>query len=369
MDKKKELQEKYEDLYGKKAYYGWGEKELQEKIDAKTPKKKTANSVVEELKPEVKQEEVAQSKEEVKPVEAKKTETKQEEVKQEVATPIEKPKEVAKPQAKKEEEIEKDEEPEEFEIDPNKTYHFRLIQNSTNPRKILPREAKVWHEPTGTTRLIRLCSTEDSPYVDEQDENAVIDRKPLIITDGNLFIEGTEANRIKFLLAYDGNAAKSKTLTGNGHIAKMYELVDNQKEVADKLTAEEAELEARILVKDANEEELRNYLRSTHLLDVDNMTSKEVRLKGNDLAKNEANAKDILKNFNNPIHKIKAKVQKLFSAGELDDREDAVRWKNGSIILQLKKGERADDALAKYVLEGSQGAKDFISVANSKLKG
>lgn len=360
MDKKKELQGKYEDLYGKKAYYGWNEKELQEKIDAKSSKEEAGKSNVESGKPE----ETVQPKIEKVTPEAQ---TSKEEI-----IPVEKPKEVTKPQAKKEvakEEIEEDEEPEEFEIDPNKTYHFRLIQNSTNPRKILPREAKVWHEPTETTRLIRLCSTEKSPYVDEQDENAVIDRKPLIITDGNLFIEGTEANRIKFLLAFDGNAAKSKTLTGNGHIAKMYELVDNQKEVADKLTAEEAELEARILVKDANEEELRNYLRSTHLLDVDNMTSKEVRLKGNDLAKNEANAKDILKNFNNPIHKIKAKVQKLFGAGELDDKEDVVRWKNGSIILQLKKGERADDALAKWVLEGSQGAKDFVSVADSKLKG
>ena len=203
------------------------------------------------------------------------------------------------------------EEEKEFEIDPNKTYHFRLLQNTTSQRKILPREAKVWHEPTKSTRIIRLCSTEDSPFKDEQDEDAILDRKPLIITDGNLFIEGTEANRIRFLLEYDGNAAKKKTLTGNGHIAKMYELVDNQKEVADKLTAEEAELEARVLVKDADEEELRDYLRSVHLLPVDTMTSKEIRLQANNLAKNEVNAKDILKNFNNPIHKIKAKVHTI----------------------------------------------------------
>lgn len=351
MDKKKELQEKYEDLYGKKAYYAWTEKELQEKIDARTPKTETAKPVVEEMKPEVKQE-VVQPKEEIKPVEVKKEEVKV----------IEKPKETKKQKEEVQEE-------KEFEIDPNKTYHFRLLENSTSPRKILPREAKVWHEPTKSTRIIRLCSTEESPFKDEQDEDAIIDRKPLIITDGNLYIEGTEANRIRFLLEYDGNASKKKTLTGNGHIAKMYELVDNQKEVADKLTAEEAELEARILVKDANEEDLKNYLRSVYLLPVDTMSPKEIRLEANNLAKDEANAKDILKNFNNPIHKIKAKVQRLFSAGELDDKEDTVRWKNGSVILQLKKGERADDALAKWVLEGSQSAKDFVSVADSKLKG
>lgn len=301
MDKKKELQDKYEQLYDKKAYHGWDEGKLKELIA-----EKNEEGMVEEF--------------------------------------------------------------EEFEIDPSKTYHFRLTQKSTNPRKILPREAKMWHEPTQKTRIIRLCSTEDSPFKDEQDENALVDRKPLIITDGNLYLEGIEANRIRFLLEYDGNASKSKTLPVNAHIAKMYELVDNQKEVSDRLTAEEVELKARVMIQDSNEDELRNYLRSVHLLAVDTMTEKEVRLAGSGLAKDPNNAKEMLKNFNNPLHKIKAKIQKLFITGDLDDKENAVRWSNGSIILQLKKNERADETLAKWVLEGTAAAKDFISVVDTKLK-
>lgn len=296
METKKELQERYEELFGKKPFAGWSEEDLKTKITNK----------------------------------------------------------------------EKEDEGDEFNIDPKKEYHFRLRKES--PRKILPREAKVWCEKTQTTRIIRLSSTEDSPYKDEQDPDSLLDRNPIVITDGNLYISGVNSNRVKFLLAFDGNASKETILPINEHLRGMYELVNKEKEDNSKLSAEDVELKARLLVKDADLEDLKDYLRSVHLMAVDSMTSTEIRLAGNEKAKDYKNALDILKNFNNPLHKIKAKVQKLFNKAELDDSQGVVKWSNGAIILNLKKDERADDALAKWVLEGSKEAKDFIKVADTKLK-
>lgn len=305
----KELREEYETLFGKKAFGGWSEEELIAKIDAK--------KLGEEPK-KVKQ---------------------------------------------KEEVVNKG-----FEVDPSKTYHFRVLSRSTNPTKILPREAKVWCEETGTTRVIRLCSTEDSPYKDEQDPDALIDRKPIVITNGELHLSGTEANRVKFLLAFDGNAAKKKVLPINASIKGMYELVNKGQEVDLALSKDELELEAMLLIKNAKDTDLKNYMRSVYLLGVDGMTSKEIKLEANKKIKESlANARDILKDFNNPLHEVKSKVQRLFQLGELSDEGDVVKWKNGSVIIQIKSGERADHTLAKFVLEGSKQAKDFESVMNTKL--
>lgn len=254
-----------------------------------------------------------------------------------------------------------------IEIDPRKDYEFKL-KHKQNARSILSNEAKVWDDEKGATRLIKLCSTENSPYVDEQSDGAIPDRTVLCFNNGQMIVNGREANKIKYLLAFDGYDKKSKVLNENMYLKDMYELVDKGKITENQVDREEAELEAKILVKGASGRDLSNFLRSRWLEDVDNMTDKEILSKGYKYAGEQPYI--FLNDFTNPIHKIKGNVQKLFSKGLLDDANGVIAWNDTKgVILTIDptKGVRADEALAKWVLIGSQEAKEFEKLMNSKL--
>lgn len=313
MDKKKELQLEYEKIFGKKPHHKWGEYQLLEKIE---------NFGKEDSELEFDKDMKSEDNDKFNGV----------------------------------------------SIDPRMVYTFKLLKKA-NPRTLLPRETKVWDENTNTVRTIRLSSTEQSPYLDEQDEKSLIDRTPICFTDGTLVISGTETNKIKFLLAHDGFSKKKTILPQHAYLKGMYELVDENAINEAFMTKEEIILEAKQVVKDSDKDDLAYFLASQFLYDVTSMT--HTQLKNAGYVKAQENPVLFLKEFTNPKHKIKTNILKLFKSGLLTDFNGEVKWKDaeGALLhVDLSKGERAEDALTKWVLTGSKEAKDFEKLMETKLE-
>lgn len=302
MDKKKELQEKYEELYSKKAFAGWDEEKLEDMISKK--------------------EDEPQSK------------------------------------SKKDSVV----------IDPNKTYTFKL-KGDFAPVSFYPTEMEAYDSGSKRSRQIRCVSIEDSPYVDEQDGGSKEDETPIVFTGGVLQLSGTQTNRIKYLLASDSIAGKDKTLPKNSHLANRFELEDRGALSKANLKKEDDILEALQMIRKASLSDVKDFLRSYYLSDVDNNSKEDIIVEASAKAKDKPEI--WLKDFNNPKHKIKADIQRLFTKGELDDSNGSVKWKKtGGIILTYDDAigqPRADEVLAKFALLDTKEAKDFKKTMEDKL--
>jgi len=304
MDEKKELQLKYEEVFHKLPFHGWSIEQLEEKIKEKMSGEK-----------------------------------------QSVAKPA---KNIFKG----------------VEIDPKKTYNFKSI-GIESPRIILAREMQTWDDELGIERTIRLCDTEQSPYVDEQEENARLTNTMLSLDGGNYNVSGMKANIIRYILASDFIKGKSQVIPENEGFRNLIELEDTQRETASQLKREDEEDEANDIVRNASIEELRDYLQSVYLINLDD--DGEVKLTARRKAKD--NPVEFVKNFNNPLHKLKANVQKLLANGELSESGGVVKWaKTGAVAVTLdRKVTDVPEGVAKFVLAGSKEAKAFKDLLDSKL--
>ena len=298
MDKKKELQEEYKELYGKGAVISWNEATLEEKISEKKNPKEEEDGIV---------------------------------------------------------------------IDPNKTYVFKL-KGEFAPVSFYPTEMETYDVVSKRSRKIRCVSIADSPYVDEQDADSTEDDKPIVFTEGGLQLQGTEANRIKYLLASDSIVGKEKTLPKNGHLANRFELEDREALSKAKLKKEDSIFEALQMIRKANLTDIKDFLRSYYLSDVDNSTKEDIIVDASGKAKDKPEI--WLTDFNNPKHKIKADVQRLFNKGELSDSNGVIKWKktDGAITnYDENSGVRADEVLTKFAMLDTKEAKDFKKTMEDKL--
>lgn len=299
MAEKKELQEKYEELFGKKAFGGWNEEQLQEKIDAfeedKKPKK------------------------------------------------------------------------EEFKIDPNETYEFELIGKFASGKTYqIQQESKVWDEETKSIRRVRLAPFEDSPYVDEQREDTTVSSRPISFSYGKLNVKGTDAFKIKYLRALDSIEGKEKTLPENAGERNLFRMIDKVAKIDEELELEENKLKAKQVVAKAGETDLANFMRSR--FGSETVKGKEPKqVKTEAYQKADENPSLFIVDFNNPKHKIKAQLQKAHEKGEITVADGEVSNKQGKSIYKFDAGRHAfDEAVARWVMEGSKEAKEFQSFIEDK---
>lgn len=256
-----------------------------------------------------------------------------------------------------------------MEFDPQKTYEFKMT-SKVEGTSFVPRSQKVWCETQQRIREIRYCKTEKSPFLDEQDENSREERLPLQFTKGSLKLDGSNAPAIKYLLASDQIRGRKKTLPQNTSVLNKYYLVDNEAVAKVKLATEEQITKARIVIRDADDESLDNFVRSefrksfTDEKDLRNFAYSQV----------PEFAEKFLKQFNNPLHKLKAEMQVLFERGYLTDTKGVVTWSDtkGEILTFVTSKSdgtrvRADEALAKWILEGTEDSKAFQISAEEKL--
>lgn len=309
MDKKEELKKKYEDLYGKKAYHGWDEATLQEKIDS-------FDGEQEEEKP--------------KQAEAKKA-----------SDPVM-----------------------DFEIDPNKEYTFDL-QRRTEARHNIPTTARVWCEATDSIREIRYVKTEESPYVDEQEPSAKVEREQIKFNSKSLIISGHEQAKIRYLLAYDANGDKGKILPASNPIKNLYKLRDTTAADNAQIDHFKQVVKAGAIIEEAKIEDIRNFMRSRF----GETSERDEEIIKIAYQKAQGNPTLFVTDFTNPKHKIKAQIQKAHDAQFLSVDGNQVKYvKTGAVIKDFDQSRHSyDEALARWVLGGDKEAKEFYSLLESEV--
>ena len=257
--------------------------------------------------------------------------------------------------------------PLDFEVDPDKTYEFRM-KKTRKGLKNLPRESVCWDEKEGRPREIRYCKTETSPYLEDQSEYSKPSHIAAVWKNGVLKVPGTNEALIRFLLAYDGFEPKKQVMRNNLHIRGEYYLYDGEKEAKAERNRKQLELDAQKVVNEADEEKLAYFMRSNF----------NVRTSGDalfarafELAKQ--NPLDFVKNFNNPIHKLRVDMATLFEQGILEERNGRIAWtsSNSQVHTYNPASTKANavEVLAKWILSGAKEAKEFQEIAYAKLQG
>lgn len=244
-----------------------------------------------------------------------------------------------------------------YVIDPDGVYEFTL--NVDQKSRHIPPTAEVWDEHYKAIRKVRLTSTEQSPYVDDQDENAKTSAS-LIFKDRKLVLNGTQASAIKYLLSLDGISGKEKILPQNRTDKNLFSLRDFAKEKKAEQDRLEKVLDAQLIVKETSVDKLGVFLRSRLGVKIDEL---EVKARAYKLA--EANPSAFIDHINDPIHDLKAKFQELVEKG-------TVVLDNGDVILTASKAvihrydpktvRRVDEDVAKFILAQSEEAKTLKKV-------
>jgi hypothetical protein len=254
---------------------------------------------------------------------------------------------------------------EDMDFDPNVNYTFRL--NRREKLRIIPREATVWDEELQKPRKIRYVKTEDSPYVEEQDELSVADRNPIMFKDGIKVVSGSDKAMIKYLLAYDGNQGKKKTLPQNRTIKGLYSLFDPTAKARAERLLEETRHKARGVVHDASFEQLSAYIRSTYgvVVKTEDEAKSYVYGKISTIPNNgkKSAAELILTDFNNPKHALKAAIQMALQKGAIKLEGDKITTgSTGALIVRYDSKDtktRYDEVLASHILKGGEDAESI----------
>lgn len=256
-----------------------------------------------------------------------------------------------------------------FKVDPTKVYEFRMTKPRKAPKN-LPREATAWDDKLGRPRNIRYSKTEISPYVDEQDETAQAVSIPVVWKNGVLKVPGSNEALIRYLLAHDGFAGKQKVVQSNNHIKKEYYLYEPDKVAKAQRERRSLELQAQLVVEKASEEELYNFMRS-HFNTPIGSKGDALYARSYDLAKQDPTA--FVKNFNNPIHKLKVEMEQLFIKGLVSEKAGTLYWTaSKSVIYKFNPAAtkaKPYEVLARWVLQGSEEAKAFRQVMLEKTEG
>lgn len=195
-----------------------------------------------------------------------------------------------------------------FEIDPSKSYEFRLKGSSY--RKIIPNSAIVFDEGRKAVKKIQLTDTEKSPFMDDHDEDVKPSRKTLSFKQGKLVLKGTNESAIRYLLAYDGFADKVTIAPGNRSLKGAYTLYQPEVEQARKLEQEKLKIEAQSKVVEAEAEDLEDFVSAVL---GKSLTGDLARIEAIKIAK--GNPKAVVDGLGNPVVKTKAQLVKAVSKG------------------------------------------------------
>jgi hypothetical protein len=184
----------------------------------------------------------------------------------------------------------------------DKTYRLKgntspivFILNSRNSR----RKPLLYFDGT-RNRALRYASNQRTPFEDEQDDNAII--QPVVFEDGMLFVPKTNPVLQEFLSYHPGNGT-------------VFEEVDNEKNAAEDVEMLDAQLEAQVAARDLPIEMLETIGRIALSLNVDKMSTAELKRDIRLYARNSP--VDFLDTLNDPMLKLQNLASKCFSEGLL----------------------------------------------------
>ena len=157
----------------------------------------------------------------------------------------------------------------------------------------------LWVDPeTGINRELRYARNQSSPFVDEQDDNAIIE--PVIFEDG--FLRVTKNNQVlqRFLDVHPHNGIKFKEL-------------DNAKDAQEIVENINIELDAMIEARSLSISQLETLTRVLFQKDPSRVSTDEMKRDILVYAKREP--QDFMSVINDPVLKLQATVHKLFEQG------------------------------------------------------
>ena len=157
----------------------------------------------------------------------------------------------------------------------------------------------LWFDPeTGINRELRYARNQSSPFVDEQDDNAIIE--PVIFEDG--FLRVTKNNQVlqRFLDVHPHNGVKFKEL-------------DNAKDAQQVVENINIELDAMIEARSLSISQLETLTRVLFQKDPSRISTDEMKRDILVYAKREP--EDFMSVINDPVLKLQATVHKLFEQG------------------------------------------------------
>lgn len=157
----------------------------------------------------------------------------------------------------------------------------------------------LWVDPeTGINRELRYARNQSSPFVDEQDGNAIIE--PVIFEDG--FLRVPKSNQVlqKFLDVHPHNGIKFKEL-------------DNKKDAQETIENINIELDAMLEARSLSIAQLEALTRVLFQKDPSRISTDEMRRDILVYAKRDP--QEFMSVINDPVLKLQATVHKLFEQG------------------------------------------------------
>lgn len=167
-------------------------------------------------------------------------------------------------------------------------------------------------------RALRYASNQGSPFEDEQDDNAILE--PIVFEDGMLFVRKENPVLQEFLSYHPGNGT-------------LFEEVDNEKDAAVDVETLDAQLEAQVAAKDLDIEMLETIGRIALSLNVDKLSTAELKRDVRLYARN--NPEDFLNTLNDPMLKLQSLASKCLAEGLLK-----MKNKNKDIYFNLPQNKK-----------------------------
>lgn len=224
-----------------------------------------------------------------------------------------------------------------------------FILNSRNSR----RKPLLYFDGT-RNRALRYSSNQSSPFEDEQDNNAII--VPVVFEDGMLFVPKTDPVLQEFLSYHPGNGT-------------IFEEVDNEKDATADVETLDAQLEAQVAAKDLDIEMLETIGRIALSLNVDKMSTAELKRDIRLYALN--NPEDFLDTLNDPMLKLQSLASNCLAQGllKIKNKGKDIYFnlpQNKKKLLSIPFGDSAISTLASF-FQTDDGI-ELMSMLENKLE-
>ena len=160
-------------------------------------------------------------------------------------------------------------------------------------------------ETTGTNKALRYARNQNSPFQDEQDDNAILE--PIIFENGFLTVKKENQVLQKFLEYHPGKG-------------RVYVEVDKAKEASNTVKNLNMEVDALIQARQLKVDEVENIARVIFQKDISTVTTDELRRDILVFAKNQP--QDFMLLLKDPALKLNAKIQLFFDKNLLQFRNN-----------------------------------------------
>jgi len=201
-------------------------------------------------------------------------------------------------------------------------------------------------EDTGTNKALRYARNQNSPFQEDQDNNAILE--PIVFENGFLTVPKNNQVLQKFLHFHPGNG-------------RVYVEVNKAKEAAKVVEILNTEVDALIEARQLSLDQIENVSRVLFQRDVTTVSTDELKRDILVFAKNQP--KDFLLLLKDPMLKMNATIQSFFDKGLLTVRNNKKEvWyntpSNKKKMLNVPYGEEPNHMVASF-FQSDQGVESL----------